>query len=594
MKSLENFPENFQPLVIVTGDRREVPPQSRGDMLAYSVSNTDFMYLNFLNISDSLVLSDKQFVIDSEETLRQNFGSTNILVIGSPAVNLLARRINDQSVFRFSISEETKMEIEEQNEFMDKFTQFEDDLFIYYQCLEGVLKPENILARFVGLVPELGSLKIKAEQIVREFKKTRICSDLQLYPRPIRYLMRKLGKPGIYDSLAGINRGDAIPLNKDYGMISVLDNPFSEKKGEYSIVFVAGVHGPGTALGLKLLSDNNAFNDHPYGGVYEIIVARFASFFEKFQQSNIRWETPAYKNDKYTTASADLGIRKNIKVFLSSPGGKDDRMQRTFNMNLKNLLKEICKNKGLTLGVEGPYTLAMGGGFDFWDAILKYKKECDFILHDVTDFARGVMVEIGFSFGRKKQYFLIWNLQKSPITNGDITKTPSLLSTINIDRVDLSDLSGSREILRKKVVEKALEDQRDFDCSSCQDMEKRGGRESVFIYAREKSLSSYLEQELSERDFHRIVEDESRKDLRICKICQVLRVSGFALIEISDKDPNSFIVLGMAKAIGIKILPLSLDRYKNMDFQWAKDIVGYQIGSIRERLETPLAKFLNF
>ena len=75
MKLLTNFPEDFQPLVVVTGDRREVPPQSIGDVLSYSVSNTDFIYMNYMKLQESLTLSDKQFVIESEDDLRQRFGS---------------------------------------------------------------------------------------------------------------------------------------------------------------------------------------------------------------------------------------------------------------------------------------------------------------------------------------------------------------------------------------------------------------------------------------------------------------------------------------------------------------------------------------
>jgi hypothetical protein len=59
MKTLKSFPEEFEPLVIVTGDRREVPPQSHGDLLAYSVSNTDFMYLYHLRIRNTTVFGNK-------------------------------------------------------------------------------------------------------------------------------------------------------------------------------------------------------------------------------------------------------------------------------------------------------------------------------------------------------------------------------------------------------------------------------------------------------------------------------------------------------------------------------------------------------
>jgi hypothetical protein len=87
VRSLKNFPVDFRPLVVVTGDRREVPPLSKGDVLAYSFSTTDIMYLNNISyqgkkaaLNDGLVVSDKQFVTDDEESLRRRFGSTNILV----------------------------------------------------------------------------------------------------------------------------------------------------------------------------------------------------------------------------------------------------------------------------------------------------------------------------------------------------------------------------------------------------------------------------------------------------------------------------------------------------------------------------------
>src|SRR3954453_20643829 len=128
MKPLTDFPEGFEPLVIVTGDRREVPPLSKGDLLAYSASCIDSMYLPLLftgsrqmKTASPIVLSDKQFVTDKEPDLHRRFGETNILVIGSPAVNLLARRINQRSPFRFDISEETREELAEQEHFVDAF-----------------------------------------------------------------------------------------------------------------------------------------------------------------------------------------------------------------------------------------------------------------------------------------------------------------------------------------------------------------------------------------------------------------------------------------------------------------------------------------
>lgn len=590
MKTLRSFPEEFSPLVVIAGDRREVPPQSRGDLLAYSVSSTDFMYLSYLNIHNALLLSDKQFVIENDEVLRRRFGETNILVIGSPAVNLLARRINDQSIFRFSISAETKIELEEQDYFIDKFVETEDDRFIYYQCLEGIVRVDSILARYVGLDPNIDELRHRAEQIVPEFMKTRICADLKANPRPIRNLMHKLDKPGIYDSLADINRGEAIPAAKDYGLISVMKNPFAEN-GDFHIIYVAGVHGPGTALGVKLLSEKNAFIDHPYGGIYEVNIDRFAGFFERFQKSKAKWETRPYE-EHGNSPDEIIQKRRLVKAFLSSPAGKDDSVQQQFNKRLKTTLSDSCKKLGVDLLIEDPYSLPLGGKHDFWDAILDYEKDCNFVIHDVTGTARGVMVEIGFSVGKRKQHYLLWNLEKSPKTDWTEMHIPSLLPTANIDQVDLRNFKASKDVIRRKIVEKAITNLNVPNCNACEKLRKNNSKKSAYVYAREPALLKYLDKELNDRKVHRVPEEDSTEPKRICKICQILRISDIAFIEISTRDPDSLIILGMSKAIGLRTMPISVDTYNEKTFPWAQETITYQIDLIPERLGSPVSKFI--
>src|SRR5262249_53194596 len=132
--------------------RREVPPRSKGDLLAYSVSSLDLMYLHRLRVpersfsaANALVLTDKQFVTGKDDYLRGRFGATNILVIGSPAVNLLARKINQYSPFHFDISEEAQAELAEQERFIDQIEDDEEDLFIYHQCLEGITDVDAVV-----------------------------------------------------------------------------------------------------------------------------------------------------------------------------------------------------------------------------------------------------------------------------------------------------------------------------------------------------------------------------------------------------------------------------------------------------------------
>jgi nucleoside 2-deoxyribosyltransferase len=598
MKSLKGFPEEFQPLVVITGDRREIPPRSRGDVLAYSFSTTDVMYLNHLGIASysgdqncALVLSDKQFVIDSEEVLKQRFGSTNILVIGSPAVNLLARRINERCVFKFSISDETKDELDEQRIFMDEFIQDDHDRYIYHRCLEGILDIDVMLARFVELDPHIDALRNRANQIVPEFKKTRICGDPQTLRRPIRYLMHKLDKPGIYDSLSGINRGESIGAAKDYGLITIIQNPFSESN-DYYIIYVAGVQGPGTALGVKLLADENSFIKHPFGGVYEVNINSISHYFEKFQNSHVRWETPAYEIKDYPIIPSR---KKSLKVFLSSPATQEDITQILFNNEIVTLLRLLCIDKNIKLHFEEPDTLpkAVPHHHDFWENILDYEKDCDFIIHDITDSKKGVMVELGFTLGLEKPYFLIWNTAKSSVEHWNDMNRPSLLSSAHIEMIDTKNIARTRNVLRRTIIEPVIGGYRSFDCSSCGKMSKNKKRKAAYVYALEPKLNRCLSQILDELEIYPLSEEDSGKEMRICQICQVIDVADFVLVQISEEDLDSYIVLGMAKAMKKKTQPLTQDKYNKEEFPWAKDFILYKLDNIEQQLPDKLRKFFS-
>ncbi len=478
--------------------------------------------------------------------------------------------------------------LEEQHDFIDRFIHNEEDLFIYQQCLEGIIDIDRVLDRFIGLEPQMEELHERAKEIVPEFMKTNLCSDLRTYPRPIRYLMHRLDKPGIFDSLTRTIRGESISAYKDYGLISLVKNPFCLNNEDYWIVLVAGVHGPGTALGLKLLSNKQTFSDHPYGGVYEVRIDRFTNFFEKFQQSRARWETPPYEENAFMPKDFELTA---TKVFLSGPAPKDDDQQMKFDENLINLFQKIFLNLGHKLEMEGPYTLPLGGKPDFWQAIFEFQKDCDFVIHDVTTFALGVMVEIGFSIGSRKRHFLIWNMKKAPFTNLEKKAGITLLQAENIDWINIDDLEATQETLANKIVKQAYANSQFPMCSHCFDLPEKTNRQAAFMYCHQKELSDCLKGQIEERSIYRIVAQDTSVDNRICHICQSLRISNYAIIELSEQIPDSFIVLGMAKAIGVKTLLLSRDHYNRKAFPWAQDVVLYQHDNIAERLSTPLRQF---
>ena len=605
MKSLTNFPEDFDPIIVVTGDRRENPPRCKGDLLAYSLSTIDLLYINYLNLKHAMVYSDKVFAMENDDYLSQKFGKTNILVIGSPAVNLLSRRINDRCAFRFSIADETRILLSDQNEFIEKYCRDEDEdaFFIYQQCLEGITEIEKVLNRFVGLEPNFEELRRKAEHLVPEFLKTKLStqSNRPISTRPIRFLMNKLSRPGIYDSLSGCTRGESIPAYKDYGLVSMIRNPFSldETDNDYWIIYVGGVHGPATAHGLKLFSEKDAFVAHPYGGVFEVLIHRYAGYFERIQRSRARWETPGYESK--SMAPHELGINNSLKSFLSSPSNRNDTKQKSFNQKFCSLLSAVCEEQGTHLNIREPYTFSFSNNLDFWQAILDYEKECDFVVHDITTCAKGVMVEIGFSLGCKRPHFLFVNQQKTDGTPVDLLRSPALLPAENIEVIDLSDIVLTKEILRNDIIGK-VKNLRGREsnaihpsCKDCIDLPRTGTKKYAYCYCSEPRLAEYLDKCIRERKIDVFTEPmANRFDKKICRICQSLKVADVVFVEISEDNIDSYLVLGMSKAIGKRVLPISIDKYTKDSFPWAVDVIGYNLKHLESQLANPIAEHLSF
>jgi len=239
--------------------------------------------------------------------------------------------------------------------------------------------------------------------------------------------------------------------------------------------------------------------------------------------------------------------------------------------------------------------LALGGQHhDFWMTILDYEKASDFIIHDMTDCARGVMIEVGFSFGTQKQYFLVWNSEKQPVNNWEEMNIPSLLPTAHIEQVRLSEKENMRQVLTEKIVKRTLSDSRPFECGLEKFPAKKSGRKTAFVYSNEPRVFNFLDEALRKRNVDNIEEDESKEELRICKIQQVLNAADLVIIDLSDRDLNSFIVLGMAKALEKNILPITFNRYGKGAFPWAKDTVKYRLKNLSGDLDEAIATFLAY
>jgi hypothetical protein len=273
-RTLVNFPSSFYPLVIVTGDKRETSESriNRADFGAVSASPAEARWLQQLRLDEEVeLLTDKLFVLESEEQLRKRFGETNLLVIGSPGSNHLARRIHlspplpgwrrGVPIFRFKIPQEILQEI------------------------------EDLLADLAGL---------NAKQLAG--KQADPATD-----RDIRFRLKYLFTGGILDPSFHDFwvRAVALKQNLDFGLISLARNPFSKDDHHVSIL-VSGFHMFGTAHGIAMLSRPREFKHHPLGGVIRVTMNEGDDFAVRFDNSTADWDMSDESN--YTVDDIRKGV----------------------------------------------------------------------------------------------------------------------------------------------------------------------------------------------------------------------------------------------------------------------------------------------
>lgn len=310
--TLENFPHAFkQQLTGILGDRREPSPKSRGDIFAYSVAITDVTFLLALGLApETPIRSDKLWVLMDDKYLHQEFGQTHLLIIGSPAVNFAARRVNNTSVFRFDLAPEVKhwWQIQQaSDEESRKKADFKklDDLWSLQVFWQMAQEPEKIdLAAFLNKgVPE------KQVEVLAELVKQSIGME------PARYLVNKFKKPGLGDPADRKIHAQHTGQYNDFAVISLAPNPFNP---DYVCIMVGGIHGPGTAHAVKALSSGDNFRDHPFGGIMEIELDPFKDWPTRFQEAHWKWQTEDYTLTKLLTNLQEaLGLPENTVANLS-------------------------------------------------------------------------------------------------------------------------------------------------------------------------------------------------------------------------------------------------------------------------------------
>jgi DNA-binding XRE family transcriptional regulator len=333
--TLEHFPDAFPDLVVVCGDRREMPPKRKGDLFVDSFSSSDFASLRklFERCGPLDIISDKIFapVTPADNAyLHEKYGGKNLIVIGSPAVNLLARSINKNCVFRFAMSQDVRDSLKhwEQN-----FPEIND------RKLREVLW--DMTVKWKGSDE---SEEIDIKSYCEDYRGT----DPKVYENQIAELARKVQqllqentakdfknffhRHGFVDPVDTKEQGYFLQDDNDFGVVSMCPNPYSEN-GNYFCILAAGIHGPGTHMAVRLLATDN-FKGHPLGGVIEIKLDLEARWSERFSKADFAWQTGSYE---VSDLLRKLGRRKPHSVL-------QDLDPHDFN-NLIDFVKRFAPNK---------------------------------------------------------------------------------------------------------------------------------------------------------------------------------------------------------------------------------------------------------
>lgn len=257
--TLADFPQRFLPLTVIVGDKREDEPKNPGDLFVFSASTVDDRWLLDLGLPRGTEkLSDKVLVTASHEWLKERFGRTHLLCIGSPASNLLAREYNDHFLFRFALSRET--------------------------MIKWQRKREDLLRRVTPF--ELLAFKENSK------------NDL-------KHMMRLFKQPGFVDfNYQNLKVGIDLAENRDFAVVSLGRNPFCDPEDGYFAILAGGIHHPGTAHAVRCLGEPKQFLRHPFGGVLEVQVPkddlRNVPWHERIRMSHADWHRIGDGSLEYT------------------------------------------------------------------------------------------------------------------------------------------------------------------------------------------------------------------------------------------------------------------------------------------------------
>ena len=387
----------------------------------------------------TLIVSDKIFVMDSEPSLRSRFGECFLLTIGSPAANLFSRRINEQALFSFEVSEDAKRQMALQEQIVARYRL--DPLALEFYI--------NIAAGKAGSLEESCALSGRHfgdftdaqrglfQTIRDEIKQSGMMNT------GYRALLREYGgswirDPIVKDAETGSSRLDRVHPKRqgmmqfvynDFGLVSLAAHPYADSK---CVIYVAGKHGPATAWGIHLLG-NAGWGRFPYGAVFEVQIPQWESFALRLQSGATQWQTLPYGAIDFDFSTLlPNEPQRAVKAFISLPMAEG--IQEASHPLISALKK--CAVKGaVSSEIEwtSPYNRSLKGGWNFARDILNHFSKADLIVHDITGLAPGVMFEVGCSRALGKKTLFLWDTSRSEF---GVQQLPSVIHRLDIEVVD--------------------------------------------------------------------------------------------------------------------------------------------------------------
>ncbi|HUS90759.1 MAG TPA: helix-turn-helix transcriptional regulator [Phycisphaerae bacterium] len=263
-RTLADFPQAFYPLTILLGDRRQDAGfrMTAGDLGAYSATPAVLGWINALQLrKDVDLLVDKQLLHPGDPGLAEHLADRNLLIVGSPAHNHYARRVNRTAIHRYNYPPQLDEDIERTLDRARGLSQAQ--LAAEKETGSGVLR-RRMDSLFVGGI-------------------------LDPMCRP-RYLLARLAER--------VGREDL-----DFGVLTFATNPFYQgqclREGRENdhrrvAILASGIHHPATAHALRRLSadsrNDGTLRDHPYGGVLSVEFDPDCPPADRARLGRCRWE----------------------------------------------------------------------------------------------------------------------------------------------------------------------------------------------------------------------------------------------------------------------------------------------------------------